>query len=145
MIKEISSKETYNLRSEILRWGKVPPEQCANPEDALEGSFHLGYFEGKELVGIASFHLEPMPDKSNVNAYRLRGMAVAKNHQNKGIGKALVEYAMTLLKNKNVEYLWCNARTSAKYFYEKMNFEVFSDEFDIPDIGPHYRMRIKIK
>ncbi|MDW8300904.1 MAG: GNAT family N-acetyltransferase [Bacteroidia bacterium] len=144
MIREISAEQTYPLRSEILRWGKVPPEQCANPEDALPGSFHLGYFEGNELVGIASFHVESMPDLPNVNAYRLRGMAVAKNYQNKGIGKKLIQHAIALLKSKNVAYLWCNARTSAMYFYEKMNFEVFSEEFDIPNIGPHYRMRIKL-
>lgn len=144
MIREILSEQTYPLRSEILRWGKVPPERCANPEDTLKGSFHLGYFEGNNLTGIASFHIEAMPDKPDVKAYRLRGMAVAITHQNKGIGKQLVQYAIMLLKQKGIEYLWCNARTSAKYFYEKMNFEVFSDEFDIPDIGPHYRMRIKL-
>lgn len=143
MIQEILSEQTYPLRSEILRWGKIPPEQCGNPEDALEGSFHLGYFDEQNLVGIASFHIEPMPD-SHSKAYRLRGMAVAKTHQNKGIGKQLVLHAITLLKNRKVDYLWCNARTSAKYFYEKMNFEVFSEEFDIPNIGPHYRMRIKL-
>ncbi len=143
MIQEISSEQTYPLRSEILRWGQVPPEKCGNPEDILDGSFHLGYFENNKLVGIASFHIEPMPDNPN-KAYRLRGMAVAKSHQNKGIGKKLVQYAIELLKNKNVEYLWCNARTSAKYFYEKMNFETFSEEFEIPNIGPHYRMRIKL-
>jgi hypothetical protein len=143
MIKEIASEQTYVLRSEILRWGQVPPEKCGNPEDTLEGSFHLGYFEGENLVGIASFHIENMPDMP-AKAYRLRGMAVAKTHQNKGIGKKLVLHAIELLKQKNTDYLWCNARTSAKYFYEKMNFEVFSDEFDIPNIGPHYRMRIKL-
>ena len=35
---------------------------------------------------------------------------------------------------------WCNARTSAAGYYEKIGFVIASDEFELPDIGPHVLM-----
>jgi ribosomal protein S18 acetylase RimI-like enzyme len=45
--------------------------------------------------------------------------------------------AYSLLKERGVSYLWCNARTSAIGFYEKLGMKVISEEFEIPVIGPH--------
>ncbi|MFK7789853.1 MAG: hypothetical protein AB8C95_10235, partial [Phycisphaeraceae bacterium] len=33
--------------------------------------------------------------------------------------------------------LWCNARTSASGYYERLCFIQHGDLFEIPDIGPH--------
>lgn len=144
-LKHIESQETYPLRSEVLRWNKIPPEKCGNPEDSLEGSFHIAYLEQEQILGIASFSIELMPYQNETGLmYRLRGMAVSPHHQNKGIGKALLAFGIEELKKKQALYVWCNARTSAKYFYESFHFETFSEEFDIPEIGPHYRMRLKL-
>ena len=37
--------------------------------------------------------------------------------------------------------LWCNARLHAVGFYERQGWKVEGDEFDVPDIGPHFVMR----
>jgi predicted GNAT family N-acyltransferase len=36
--------------------------------------------------------------------------------------------------------LWCNARTPAVGFYERHGWTTVGEEFDVPPIGPHYRM-----
>ena len=36
--------------------------------------------------------------------------------------------------------LWCNARTSAIGFYEKLGWRVTSGPFDVPGVGPHVTM-----
>jgi hypothetical protein len=39
-----------------------------------------------------------------------------------------------------MKLIWCNARTSAVGFYSKLSWEIAGAEFDIPDVGPHFRM-----
>ena len=36
--------------------------------------------------------------------------------------------------------VWCNARINAVAFYKKEGFKIIGDEFEIPDIGPHFLM-----
>ena len=43
--------------------------------------------------------------------------------------KGVIDY---LTKETQSEILWCNARTTAFEFYEKMGFTIVGDEFDIP-------------
>ncbi|MDQ6777225.1 MAG: hypothetical protein M3071_13635 [Actinomycetota bacterium] len=38
--------------------------------------------------------------------------------------------------------LWCNARTPARSLYERAGFDLISDEFDLPGIGPHVVMEL---
>jgi hypothetical protein len=38
--------------------------------------------------------------------------------------------------------VWCNARTPAVGFYEKLGFSTIGEEFELPPIGPHYLMEI---
>lgn len=137
-VQTISAEQTHDLRSRVLRPGQ-PIESCSYPQDSVPGSFHLGCFRGEELLGIASFSIENLPDTHK--AYRLRGMAVEPNEQGKGIGGEIISFALQHLGTVGCDVLWCNARTSAAAFYQKLGFVAFSDEFDIPGIGPHYQMK----
>jgi predicted GNAT family N-acyltransferase len=38
--------------------------------------------------------------------------------------------------------VWCNARTPARSLYERAGFTVASDEFELPEIGPHLVMEL---
>jgi predicted GNAT family N-acyltransferase len=49
------------------------------------------------------------------------------------------------MRGQKVNYAWCNARQVAVNFYANVGFEVVSKEFDIPGIGPHYAMYLKIQ
>ncbi len=129
---------TRDLRSIVLRPGR-PIEECTYPEDAAPGAFHLGSFSGDRIVGIASFSREHI--EGTHNAYRLRGMAVDPAFQGKGIGTHIMAFAFEHLLLLGCDVLWCNARTSAAGFYAALGFEIFSEEFDIPGVGPHYKMK----
>lgn len=140
-VKEIGVEETLPLRSKVLRWGWAP-EKCRFPEDGQAGSFHLGYFENGELIGIASFYQVSHEHREDAGI-QLRGMAVDPEYQGKGIGKAIVQKAFSLIAAMpETSHIWCNARKVAYEFYQSQGFEFVSEEFDIPTVGPH---RIMLK
>ena len=134
-VKEILAKQTFAIRKEVLRKGMNLSTQFSGDEDV--DTFHLGIFENNELLGIASFM------KSNnilftQEQYQLRGMATVDKVRGKGYGKLLLQDAITKLRDKKVEILWCNARIGALKFYKKFEFKTHGDAFDIPQIGTHY-------
>jgi ribosomal protein S18 acetylase RimI-like enzyme len=103
-------------------------------------NFHLGGFEAGRLVAIASLYEEPLPDHPGAG-WHLRGMAVAPEFQNQGVGGRLLDHALDLLAREHqADYVWCNARRVACGFYLGHGFEFISGEFEIPGIGPHRRM-----
>lgn len=143
MIKFITPQETLAIRSTVLRDG-ADFKFCIFDGDSDESSFHLGYFIEEELVSVASFHGQEragFPGKG----YQLRGMATKLSHQGKGIGNQLVNFAIVYLRGQKVNYLWCNARKVAFRFYSGLGFEFISEEFEIPNIGPHKAMYLKIQ
>ena len=53
---------------------------------------------------------------------------------------ALVNLMLEDLKTNTTKLVWCNARTTACGFYEKLGFEKSGPEFEIPGIGKHFIM-----
>jgi GNAT superfamily N-acetyltransferase len=144
MIKFITGDDVLPLRNEVLREGRLTLEECRFHNDDAEGAFHLGYYVENELACIASFHLTNYEGYEG-KAYQLRGMATTPGHRGKGIGNRLVNFAITYLRGQKVNYVWCNARKVAVQFYIGTGFEVISPVFDVPGIGPHYVMYVKIQ
>ncbi|NOQ92357.1 MAG: GNAT family N-acetyltransferase, partial [Flavobacteriaceae bacterium] len=64
--------------------------------------------------------------------------------QGKGFGKILVEKSEEILTNKNINYVWCNARVLALNFYKNIGFTIMGEPFDIPPIGKHFSMSKKL-
>lgn len=122
----------------MLRNG-LEPEQCIFPTDGIENIFHLGYFVQEQLVSIATFLPEDYPDREP-GGVRLRGMATDPDFAGKGYGAELINFAVEVLTSANASYIWCNARKIAVGFYHKLDFEIISDEFEVPGIGPHFNM-----
>ena len=91
------------------------------------GTFYPQNIEGREAFG-----------------YQLRGMATDTPFFGKGYGAELIKYAVDYIKAAKAEYIWCNARTSAINFYKKQGFEIVSEEFEIPGVGPHYIMILNL-
>ena len=143
MIKFISSEDTLAIRSPVLREG-ADPQLCIFDGDEDEFSFHLGYFIEDELVCVASFHQQERVGFPGL-AYQLRGMATVFAQQGKGIGNQLVNFSIVYLRGQKANYIWCNARKSAFTFYSGLGFEFISEEFEIPGIGPHRAMYVKIQ
>ncbi|MCJ8209409.1 GNAT family N-acetyltransferase [Mucilaginibacter sp. RS28] len=144
MIKFITADDVLPVRNEVLREGKLMLDECRWAGDTDEGSFHLGYFAGEQLACIASFYIKGYGNFEGLG-YQLRGMATIESHRGKGIGNQLVNFAITYLRGQKANYIWCNARKKAATFYLNLGFEIISDEFDIPGIGPHYVMYVKIQ
>ena len=118
-------------------------DECRFTGDDNPDSFHLGYFVNEQLVCVASFHPQGYAEFTG-RGYQLRGMATLKEHQGKGLGTQLVNFAVVYLRGQKANYIWCNARQVAVSFYANVGFEMVSKEFDIPGIGPHYAMYAKL-
>lgn len=144
MIKFITVEELLPIRNEVLREGKLTLEECIFPSDRLEGAFHLGYYQDDELACIASFHPQNYEGFEG-KAYQLRGMATTEKYRGKGFGNQLVNFALVYLRGQKANYVWCNARKKAVQFYHNAGFEIISAEFEVPGIGPHYVMYVKIR
>ena len=138
-IKKITAQETYIVRHPVLRQGK-PMESCVFEGDNLETTFHLGIFHKDRLVGISTFLLSRHPLLSEELQYQLRGMAVLNEYQNLGLGKLILNHGENLLKEQNIQIVWCNAREKAVNFYKKNDYTIIGLPFDIKDIGLHYIM-----
>lgn len=143
MIKFIKVEDLLAIRNEVLREGRLTPDECRFPGDEKKEAFHLGYYVGDELACVASFHLQTYKDFPGV-AYQLRGMATIEKYRSQGLGNQLVNFAIVYMRGQKVNYCWCNARKKAVRFYKSLGFEIISNEFEVPGIGPHYVMYVKI-
>ena len=142
-VRQVSAAETVPLRHAVLRPGR-PVETALFAGDDLPSTKHFGAFRNGQLLCIASLFQAELPEEPGVAAIQLRGMATAPEVQRTGLGRALVIGCVAFAREKGVRLLWCNARTYAAGFYTKMGFEIVGKEFDIPDVGPHYRMKLML-
>lgn len=145
----INAAETRGLRRVVLRPGQ-PPDACIYPGDDAPDTFHLGISDpdpkptaSDPLIAVASFYREPLPDNpAGLPQLRIRGMAVLPEHRNRGLGRALIHAGLDIARDQSPPpaLAWCNARTTACAYYEKLGFTPRGDEFEIKGIGPHFVM-----
>ena len=142
-VLRIKAIDTHPIRHRMLRpHGTI--EDCIFKGDTDELTFHLGAFVDKKLVSVASFYFERNPVFPDPYQFRLRGMATLPEYQGQGLSSALLRTAFPLIKQNQCTLLWCNARKAALGFYTKVGFQPYDEEFDIPQIGPHFLMSIQI-
>lgn len=141
-VSRIPTEATYDLRSRVLRPGR-PIEVVHYPHDGR--SVHFGVLEGSRVISVVTTHAEDFPGFPQVRGqWRIRGMATDPEFQGKGVGalglKALLDWA----RSEKIPLIWCNARIRAVPFYERHGFTIESELFEIPDIGPHYVMKVSL-
>ena len=100
----------------------------------------MGIYLENNIIGVCSFFNNSHDTLSDKNQYQLRGMAILKSHQKKGLGKKLIRFGEHLLQQKNVDLVWCNAREIAINFYKNNDYSIINKPFNIADIGLHYMM-----
>lgn len=83
----------------------------------------IGAFEDDDILGCC------MLIEENPETLRLRQMAVYNEKQGKGLGRALMNFAENLARDRGYKWLNMHARSNAVGFYEKMGYRVVSDEF----------------
>ncbi len=140
-IKRIKATETYGVRKEVLRENIDLPHIFTGDLD--KDTFHLGLFLNKQLIGVVSF-MKFKYQGLKGEQYQLRGMATLEAFQGKGYGKELIQYGLDILKEKQIDYVWCNARIAAVKFYQHAGFQTIGKQFDIAKIGGHFVMYKKI-
>jgi N-acetylglutamate synthase-like GNAT family acetyltransferase len=88
----------------------------------------------KEEILIAAFEEEKMLGccmliKTEPDTVRLRQMAVLNNLQGKGIGRALMQFAENIARDRGFRHIIMHARKTATGFYEKLGYEVSGTDF----------------
>ena len=142
-VKEISYRDCYDLRLKVLKRKEWDYDyQYAGDDD--QTTFHLGIYRDNQLVTIASFFANSNEHIQAQNPVQLRGMATDYAFQGQGFGRVMIQAAISELTKRKHDVLWCNAREEAVNFYEKIGFKISSARFEIPRVGPHFIMYIRI-
>ena len=118
-IKKVAVEDILPIRHKVL-WPDKPFEFVKVEGDG-EG-IHFGLYAHSKLVTIISLFAE---DKS----LRFRKFATLPEYQNRGLGKMMILNVIDYAKENNFERLWCDARTDALNFYERVGFKKFSEPF----------------
>jgi RimJ/RimL family protein N-acetyltransferase len=94
------------------------------------GNFTLGAFEGEQLVGIATFFVEPRAKTEHKG--HVFGMYVTSSARGKGVAKALLTALIERVKTyPNIRKLNLSVMTTqqaAKRLYTSLGFEVYGLE-----------------
>jgi ribosomal protein S18 acetylase RimI-like enzyme len=129
----VTPSQTRPLRQAVLR-----PHQALGDLAASEppGAFAVGAFgDGDELVAVGLVGPDGAP-----GSWRVRGMATASEARGHGLGTAVLDALLGHATAHGARRVWCNARTPARSLYERAGFRAVSEEFELPDIGPHLVM-----
>ena len=110
------------------------------PPDTEPTTFHIAALLNDKVVGTSTFIIDINEKFEEKNQYRLRAMATDPEVRGYGLGAKIIENALDELKNMGVKLLWCDARIIATGFYEKQNFKVKGQVYQVPKIGPHKLM-----
>ena len=125
-------RQMIKLRDDILRKPlglKFTPEEL----DSEKENLLVGAFEDDRILGCCML-VEELP-----GTVRLRQMAVLNDLQGKGIGRALMNFAENLARDRGYKILRMHARANSIGFYEKVGYKVRGEQF-IEITIPHYMM-----
>lgn len=129
-------QQMLKLRDEILR----KPLGLTFSTDELEkekDNLLIGAYEDDQMLGCC------MLVEEDAQTVRLRQMAVINDLQGKGIGRALMQFAENLARDRGYKKLTMHARKNAVGFYEKLGYKKSGEEFQEITI-PHYIMEKKL-
>ncbi|KAK8092014.1 hypothetical protein PG997_002375 [Apiospora hydei] len=163
-IRAITPSETHNLRHRVL-WPHKPLEYVQLEED--DQGHHFGVFleDASPLLPPNLQHLQQPTqegeekDKSSVptepvsiismffagdeanpkKVARFRKFATDPQWQGRGVGSALLRYAIVFAVTEGAESVWCDARTSALGFYQRFGMDREGEEFLKGEV-PYFKM-----
>ncbi len=136
-VEPIPIADTRPLRHAVLR-----PHQSIDAivEHELPDAFAVGAFDSDDrLIAVGFVSPDGGPDD-----WRVRGMATEPASRGRGAGSAVLEALVAYARGRGAGRVWCHARVAARALYERAGFRVTSEEFEVPDIGPHYVMELTL-
>ena len=125
-------QQMVKLRDTVLR----KPLGLTFTQEDLESekdNILIAAFEDERMLGCCML-VEERPD-----IVRLRQMAVINPLQGKGIGRALMNFAENIARDRGYKIVRMHARNNSVGFYEKVGYKKKGDEF-IEVTIPHYVM-----
>ena len=136
--QEESAMDLRSLRFLVLWPHKSAMEECLLDVDFADSTrrFSMRNAEGM-VVACCTIVQEAREVNGKKYALRLRAMAAHPNLRRMGLSKQLLYHVIRIFPG---ESFWCDAREVAVPFYLKCGWEVKSEVYDIPQIGPHYLM-----
>lgn len=144
-VREIAAEDTRLLRHRVLWQHKERMEDCVIDIDHRCDAIHLGAFDDKgNRVGVCSLFEMATPKLPDDCQYRLRAMATAPEVRGQGAGAVLVEEAKRCIAERGYDVLWCDARKVALGFYMRLGFDRIDEWYDVPMIGPHQLMFVRV-
>jgi GNAT superfamily N-acetyltransferase len=118
----------------------TPLAQARLDCDGNDFTSHFGIYEKGHIVAAGSLTANaPSPRSPADTAFRLRGMAVLPSHQGRGLGAAVLDYALERVAETGGGLVWANIRVAKAGFYEKWGFTMSDDEFFVREGSPMHR------
>jgi ribosomal protein S18 acetylase RimI-like enzyme len=115
-------RQMIRLRDDILR--KPLGMHFTDAElEKEKNNLHIAAYEDDRMLGCCML-VEEEPQ-----TVRLRQMAVMNDLQGKGIGRALMQFAENLARDRGYKKITMHARKNALGFYEKMGYRKIGEEF----------------
>lgn len=137
-----------SLEREPFAFGKAAEEHQATSveamahrfRDAPEGNFHLGAFEGDQLIGMATFIRETGLKERHKG--RIYGVYVTSTHRGQGVGRALLTALLERAKRDvSLEQILLGAaagQKAARQLYRELGFETYGTEPNALKVGSEY-------
>ena len=100
--------------------GNLASELSSNIDN--ENIICLGTYDKKSLIGCIFFTL--LHFNNDILVYMLAPVAVSTKHQRKGVGQALINYGLNMLKERSVDIAITYGDPN---FYSKVGFEPLSE------------------
>jgi GNAT superfamily N-acetyltransferase len=135
VVRPIPIELTRPLRQAVLRPHETLEYLASHePDDA----YAVGVFSDDQLVAVGFIGVEGQEP----GAWRVRGMATASEARGRGAGGKVLAALLDHATSHGARRVWCSARLRARPFYERAGFAVVSEEYDVPQTGPHYVMEL---
>jgi ribosomal protein S18 acetylase RimI-like enzyme len=132
VVRPIQLAETRALRQSVLRPHETLDELASTERP---DTFGVGAFDADALAAVGLIQPEGGP-----GSWRIRGMATLPSARGRGAGTAVLAALVAHAEANGATRIWCNARVRAISLYERAGFQVTSDVFEPPNIGPHVVM-----
>lgn len=133
---EEEMKKAYEIRRTVfIEEQNVPPE--IEVDQYEDEAIHFICYDDEKVIGAGRLRFVGEHGK-------LERICVLKPYRGKSFGKKIIEAMEKEIVNNNYSKALLNAQTHAKEFYERIGYQVISDEFIEAGI-PHVTMEKKLK
>jgi ribosomal protein S18 acetylase RimI-like enzyme len=137
IVRPVAVAETRPLRQAVLRPHQTVEELTeSEPADVAA----VGVFEEEELIAVGLIGPEGEP-----GYWRVRGMATAPAARRRGAGTAVLQALLDHARAHGGRHVWASVRVPARNLYGRAGFQVTSEAFEPPDIGPHVTMELGLE